>query len=248
MNYIGVDIGSTYTKYCVLNRDGRMERLFRETSPIRQKAYFQEKLAELRSVYPECRIVSCGYGRANIPNFKIVSELTALAVGAEDQMPGNPAVLDIGGQDTKIILQNKGKIREFFLNDKCAAGCGMFLHNVLSMLEIPFREVRLEGGATPEIQLSSVCAVFAQSEIVELIAAGVEERQIIEAVLWHILTKAKNLAGKVDSTSLLLSGGLTEIPGIAAMAQTVIGQNIIIPPNAPYLSAIGCARLAQRSE
>lgn len=241
MYRIGIDVGSTFTKYCILETDTGNLRLFAEQTPIRQREYFMDKLSELRSSYPGCTVVSCGYGRKNVDFDKTVSELTALAAGAARQCPDIPVILDIGGQDTKIIRQEGGRLKAFFVNEKCAAGCGIFLGNVLHLLRTDFKELDLTEAAAPEIRLSSVCAVFAQSEIVELLAADVSGAEIILAVLEQILTQAKALLNKVDRAGMALSGGLTQIPGIQRFAERVLDRQILIPENGIYLSAIGCA-------
>ena len=94
---IGIDIGSTYTKTCVLNDDYSIQRLSSDITPIRQKEFFRRKLVELQDEYSEVQIASCGYGKANIASLKSVSELTALACGSESIMPGMEVILDIGG-------------------------------------------------------------------------------------------------------------------------------------------------------
>ena len=244
MSAIGIDVGSTYTKYCVLG-DGT--ELFSERTPVRQRAFFADRLQKLRAQYRDCMVVSCGYGRENVTGGHAVSELSALAAGVFHQAPGLEYVLDIGGQDTKLIRQEGGKIRAFFVNDKCAAGCGMFLSNTLHMLGLPFEKTDLTDGVLPGCRLSSTCAVFAQSEIVELIAEGVPEEEIVRAVVVQILTQARTLLGKVDCGSIGLSGGLTLIPGIEKYAEAVLERPVAIPENAAYLAAIGCARMAERS-
>lgn len=244
MRAIGIDVGSTYTKYCVL---GDEMELFTERTPVRQKEFFTDKLRELRSKYGDNPTVSCGYGRRNVLGDYTVSELSALAMGCSFLTPETAFVLDIGGQDTKLIRQENGKLREFFVNDKCAAGCGMFLGNILNTLSVPFESVDLTDGVLPDLRLSSTCAVFAQSEIVELIAGGMAEDTIIRAVIVHILTQAKALLCKVDCETVALSGGLTQIPGILRYAEKVIEKPVALPKNASYLSAIGCALIAERS-
>ena len=243
MYRIGIDVGSTYTKYCVQESDGRTVELFWEQTPVRQKEYFREKLAQLRERYPGCRIVSCGYGRRNVEFDRTVSELTALAAGAAAVCPSVPVILDIGGQDTKVVRQERGRLKAFFVNEKCAAGCGLFLRNVLDLLYVSFRDLDLTGGEVPELRLSSVCAVFAQSEIVELIAEGVPEERIIRAVIVQILTQAKVLLGKVDCEQVVLSGGLTHIPGIQSYAERVWGKKVTVPKSGAFLSSIGCTML-----
>ena len=240
MRQIGIDVGSTYTKYCIM-KDHSIEQLFSEKTPIRQKEYFEKKLQELRADYPDAEIISCGYGKNNVPGTKAINELTALARGAEYMVPGAELVLDIGGQDTKIIRQENGQLKEFFINDKCAAGSGMFLTNVCAMLDSSFRGIRLIPYEEMDIRISSVCAVFAQSEIVELIAANVNEQAIISAVVYQILTQAKPLVSKVKNGPLVLSGGLTKIPGIEEYAGRILDRECRVIPNAEYLAATGCA-------
>lgn len=245
MSGIGIDIGSTYTKVCVLGEGETIEALCSEGTPVRQKEYFAEKLRSLRESYGVLPVVSCGYGRRNIDGSRTVSELSALAAGVDRLAPEAETVLDIGGQDTKLIRQREGKLLSFFVNDKCAAGCGMFLENTLHRLNIPFAALDLRDGRLPDLRLSSTCAVFAQGEIVERIAQGVPEDVILRAVLVQILTQAKALLSKADCEEVYLSGGLTRIPGIASYAQDVLEKPVKVTENAAYLSAIGCAVLAE---
>lgn len=246
MSGIGIDAGSTYTKYCILDENARIRELFSEPTPIRQKEYFPKKIDALREQYGDLPVVSCGYGRGNIPGIRTVSELSALAMGIGYELPDAEAVLDIGGHDTKLIRQRGGKLTSFFLNDKCAAGCGMFLENTLRRLGLPFEALDLTDGRLPGIRLSSTCAVFAQSEIVERIAEGVPEEEILRAVLVQILTQAKTLLGKMDCEGIILSGGLAQIPGMEAFARVVLEKPAVCPEHAPYFSALGCALMADR--
>ena len=244
MSGIGIDAGSTYTKYCILDENARIRELFSEPTPVRQKEHFSQRLGILRERYGDLPVVSCGYGRRNIAGIRAVSELSALALGVGYEFPGAAAVLDIGGQDTKLIRQREGKLEAFFINDKCAAGCGMFLGNTLHRLCVPFEVLDLTDGRMPGIRLSSTCAVFAQSEIVERIAEGVPEEEILRAVIVQILTQAKALLGKMDCGEILLSGGLARIPGIGAFARAVLEKPVVCPEHAPYFSALGCALMA----
>ncbi|KAI4448780.1 2-hydroxyisocaproyl-CoA dehydratase activator [Eubacterium plexicaudatum ASF492] len=241
MHCIGIDIGSTYTKYCIMDANGIIEELYSEKTPVRQKEYFMQKIQDLRTHYPDAQVISCGYGKRNVSALKNINELTALACGMQYLSPGMDIALDIGGQDTKVIIQNQGALKEFFLNDKCAAGCGMFLINALNLLKMGFKDIELQNGMEPEFMLSSVCAVFAQSEMVELLAQDYHPQVIIRAVVWQILNQAKTLLTKVECDGILLTGGMTKIAGIKSYAERVFGKKVVIPQNAAYLSAIGCA-------
>lgn len=241
MSYkIGIDIGSTYTKYCVANQKNEIVRLFSERTPVRQREYFEKKIKEINNIYPEAQIVSCGYGKKNVLAVKRINELTALAKGSYFFEPDVNVILDIGGQDTKVIYQQDGKLNQFFINDRCAAGSGMFLLNICKLLEKNLEEVDLCGVEEPNIKLSSVCAVFAQSEIVELIADNVSEEKIINAVIWQMLIQAKRLIDKVNTPIILLSGGLTQIKGIDEYIKRATGLECIVNKEAIYYSAIGC--------
>ncbi len=248
MYSVGVDIGSTYTKYCIMN-DRKIEKLFCEKTPIRQKEYFENRARELLSEYPNASIVSCGYGRGNISSVKRINELTALARGVGYVCPEHELILDIGGQDTKIIRQKNGQLKEFFVNDKCAAGSGIFLSNVLNMLGEDFDSIDLTGAKEPEIHLSSVCAVFAQSEIVEVIAkSSPESAEIINSVIWQILKKSEPLLDKAIGEELLLSGGLSQLKGISDFADLVFNKKVSTSPDGRFFSAIGAAITAFKEE
>lgn len=241
MYSVGVDIGSTYTKYCVMN-GGKIEKLFCEKTPVRQKEYFENKERELLSQYPGAKIVSCGYGRGNISSLRRINELTALARGVGYVCPECETVLDIGGQDTKIIRQKNGQLKEFFVNDKCAAGSGIFLSNVLNMLGEDFDSIDLTDAKEPGIRLSSVCAVFAQSEIVEIIAKNsAGGGTIIKAAVWQIFKKSEHLKDKLTGEEILLSGGLSEIKGISGFAGLALGKRVKTDPLGRFFSAIGAA-------
>lgn len=243
MYKVGIDVGSTYTKYCVI-KDNEIVELNSNKTPVRQKAYFDNKILDIKERYPECSIVSCGYGKNNIAALKNVNELIALAKGVNFVSKESLIVLDIGGQDTKIIKQEDGALREFFVNDKCAAGSGMFLSNTCNLLGIDFTKIELIMPDEIKIDLSSVCVVFAQSEIVELISGNIDENTIISAVIKHIFQQSKKLLAKVNCDCILLSGGLTNIKNIDRFAEEILQKKCIIVDESHYLSAIGCALLA----
>lgn len=239
---IGIDVGSTYTKYCVMDENHAILSLFNEKTPIRQKEYFERKIYELRKYYDsEIEFISCGYGKNNIEGIKAINELTALAKGTEYLYPEQHFVLDIGGQDTKLIRQENGKLKEFFLNDKCAAGSGLFLGNVVNMLNKSFEEISLVIYKDMNLKLSSVCAVFAQSEIIELVAKNVAEDVIFSAVVSQIITQAKVLLSKVTCNKILLSGGMVHIPNVREYAENILEKKCLVDLQNGYLSAIGCA-------
>lgn len=240
MYRVGIDVGSTYTKYAVTN-NGRIVEFYSEKTPVRQKEYFDEKKKEIDQRYPDAEIISCGYGKGNVSGIRKINELTALASGADFFCPECEVILDIGGQDTKLIKQQDGKLISFFVNDKCAAGSGQFLVNTLTLLDMDFSDIGHIEISHDDPSLSSTCAVFAQSEIVELIADNIEPDAIIRAVITQILMKAKALLRKVKTDKILLSGGLTNISGIETVSSEILGvQCLLNRQYGGFMSAVGC--------
>lgn len=240
---IGIDVGSAYTKYCVMNDAWEM-RLSFEKTPVCQREYFVQKEILLRKEYPNCRIVSCGYGRENVSSFQKENELIALSKGVGYVCPETQLVLDIGGQDTKLIRLEKGVLKEFFINDKCAAGSGSFLTETLNQMGVKFGEIDLATYSEPRITLSSVCAVFARSELVRYLAEDVPVETLIGAVIWQILKKTEALLDKTQDGKLLLSGGLTGLKGFCEYAQKALKRDCFVDHYSNYFSAIGCALMA----
>lgn len=240
---IGIDVGSTYTKFCIMDHKYKIISLFSEKTPINQIAYFEEKVERMREVYPGSSIVSCGYGRENIRYGKIVNELIALAKGAEFLMPKCNYILDIGGQDTKAIYQENGHIKKFFMNDVCAAGSGQFLLNVTNQLGLRIDEIMLIDFEQ-KYRLSTTCAVFAQGEIVKMIADNVSEKDILSAVIMQIINQTKNLIGKLGGDNIYLTGGFVNIPGIEQLVGKTLGISCKAIDNGNYAAAIGCALYA----
>ena len=120
----------------------------------------------------------------------------------------------------------------------------MFVANTTNLLQTEFRDISLLGSEQPSVKLSSTCAVFAQSEITELIADNAQPEEIMKGVIWQVLVQSKALLGKVRCDRLLFTGGLSQIPGIEIYASSVFGIPVTIPEHSAYLSAIGAAIIA----
>lgn len=239
MYRIGIDVGSSFTKYCVMSEE-QIIMLECEETPIRQAEYFEKKVEELTDRFPNAVIIACGYGRDNVEGLRTVNELSALARGIEYMLPGSEILIDIGGQDAKIIRQENGRLKEFFLNDKCAAGSGIFLNSICSLLKVPLKEINLDA-VDSEVKISSVCAVFAQTEVVRLISQNVPESVIIKAIIIHILEKAGALLKNVKTDRIVFTGGLAEIDGIDQLARQIWNMQCETVQNGQFLAAIGCA-------
>ena len=207
------------------------------------RAVLEELAAETGTACQEMRVIATGYGRVGIDFAdKAVTEITCHALGAEYLMPGVRTVIDIGGQDSKVISVEQGKVVSFQMNDKCAAGTGRFLEMSSHRLGIDLSDLSrlLEPGKC--CSLSSMCAVFADSEIVSLLAAGKSREEIAGGILQSVATRVMALAGRMDlAAPVLLTGGLAELYGLAEALGRQVGYQVETSSLSRYAGAIGAA-------
>jgi predicted CoA-substrate-specific enzyme activase len=157
-------------------------------------------------------------------------------------MPGVRTVIDIGGQDCKVIAVEKGRVISFQMNDKCAAGTGRFMQMVLERFnaDISLMDTLLAAGKI--IQLNSTCAVFAESEIIGLLARGYSREEIVGGVALSMAVKISSLAARVGlRPPVVLTGGLAESSGIRRALSQVLKVEVQFLPQGIYAGAIGAA-------
>jgi predicted CoA-substrate-specific enzyme activase len=249
----GIDCGSSFCKG-VLLRDGTpLAFVLRPTGwnvEATGRLVLEELLAQgLSAENPEAvpvTLAATGYGREKIRRAAgTLTEISAHARGAELLCPGVRTVIDIGGQDSKVIAVNEGRAQDFQMNDKCAAGSGRFLEMAAKRLELDAaaREELLALGK--ETALNSVCAVFAESEIIGLLAQGVSREEILGGAVVSIARRIAALAGRTGVRSpAALSGGLSESPGVCKILSRVLGVELRPVPRGVYAGAVGAALFA----
>ncbi len=250
----GIDIGSITTK-AALFEDGKLlatrliftgynsetagRKIFAE---IMQAAGFQE--AE------QIKIVSTGYGRASVGFAqKALTEITCHAAGARYLNKSIRSVIDVGGQDSKaILLDDNGKVKNFVMNDKCAAGTGRFLEVMARALEINlenFGPISLQSQKPA--QISSLCTVFAESEVISLIAKGVTQRDIVAGIHESIGARIAALAERAGIvTPVMFTGGVAKNIGMVKALEKALGVPVEISAYAQFTGAIGGAVLAEK--
>lgn len=250
--YAGIDIGSTCSKTVVMDGSGKiLHRLLRPTgwSSVDTADAVLKELDGFGIVQDERKVVSTGYGRASVSYAdKQVTEITCHARGAcHIYGTDNLTVIDIGGQDTKLIVVQNGQVTDFLMNDKCSAGTGRFLEvmaNTLSVrLEALCELARMGGG----VSISSMCTVFAESEVIGLIGKGEKRENIAYAVVNSIVQKVASQAGrlKLDQT-VCLTGGLCEFEYLRKRLGEVLRCEVIACPDGRYAGAAGAALSALR--
>ncbi|MCP4629134.1 MAG: 2-hydroxyglutaryl-CoA dehydratase [bacterium] len=252
---IGIDVGSITAKAAVI-KDGKVfsDKLILTGYNAR---YAGEKVFEAiikesgmdRSVVD--RIISTGYGRNSVRIAdKAITEITCHAMGAHFLNPAVRSVIDIGGQDSKAIaIDESGHVKDFAMNDKCAAGTGRFLEVMARALEVDIEDFgQISIKADRPSKISSLCTVFAESEVISLISKGEERENIIAGIHESIAARVMAMAGRTGlKTPIMMTGGVAKNIGVVKALEKKLGQPIEVSPRSQVTGAIGAALLAQRA-
>jgi len=244
---VGVDLGSRTIKICVLDGTELVHQDVVESgfAPHRQA---QEMVERFRP----CRVVATGYGRHLAHEHfadGVLTEIRAHALGMHHLAPGCTTVIDIGGQDSKVIsLDAVGRVTNFQMNDKCAAGTGRFLEIMAASLAFPLDEfgpAALE--ADEEVQINSMCTVFAESEVISMKNRGVDRRRIARAVHGTVADRIVAMLNRVGHGQYIaFSGGVAHNPCIVAMVGARLPDvSIHVPDNPDVVGALGAALQAK---
>lgn len=249
---VGIDIGSITTKAALLI-DGRIEQTTVMFTGYHSEAAGQSVFEELlrasgRTATDIDKIVSTGYGRNNVKLAdKAITEITCHGAGAHFLDPTVRTIIDIGGQDSKAMsLDENGKVKEFSMNDKCAAGTGRFLEVMARALEVDlnaFGEMALVSK-TPS-KISSLCAVFAESEVISLISKGEERESIIAGIHESIAVRVSAMARRVGVVEpVMMTGGVAKNIGVVKALEARLNKKLLVTDRAQENGAIGAAVLA----
>ncbi len=250
MYVMGIDSGSTSTNAVIMdqNREIKAFAVVRTGAKSGQSA---EKVLEMVLEQAKLkredltRIVSTGYGRVSIPFAdENVTEISCHGKGAHYFNPRVRTILDIGGQDSKAIhLNEKGEVTDFVMNDKCAAGTGRFLEMIARSLEIGIDELGPAAlKSTEEIEITSMCSVFAESEVISLIAQNKEKTDIANGVCRSIANKSYSLMKRVGlEPEYMMTGGVAKNPGVVRAVEEKIGGRLYICPEPEIVGAAGAA-------
>ncbi|MDI6796555.1 MAG: acyl-CoA dehydratase activase [Desulfatibacillaceae bacterium] len=192
-----------------------------------------------------CRIVATGYGRKTVPFADCaVTEITCYALGAFHLDPAVRSVIDIGGQDSKFIaLGPDGRVKNFVMNDKCAAGTGRFLEMIARTFAVSLDELGpLALTHKNKVKISNICAVFAESEMISLFSQGVLREDIINAAHQAIGERIGSMMGRVGlEEKVFFCGGVAKNPGMVQKLEQVLGVGLALPEDVETVGAIGAA-------
>lgn len=195
-------------------------------------------------------ISSTGYGRNNFAlSEKASSEIICHAAGVTHFVPDAKTIVDIGGQDSKVIhLGSDGKVKNFAMNDRCAAGTGKFIEMIAQTLDVPLEEAGELGLTSDEVcEISSMCAVFAESEIVGLVQNGVPVNTILRGVFHSVARRTVSLMGRsVSEGPVVFTGGVALNRGVVEALKTETGREVVVPEHPQLTGALGAAIMGAR--
>ena len=253
--FAGLDIGSTATKAAIIDGASKQVLAVAERSTgwapkeAAQKA-LDDAISRLNSPDAQVnRIVATGYGRNMASNAdKQVTEISCHALGAKHLVPDAMTVLDIGGQDSKLIsLDEHGNVRDFLMNDKCAAGTGRFISNMATALGIDLNDFGVLASSGTPAPISSMCAVFAESEVIGLTASGTSREDLAAGIVVSIANRLTSLAGRISLTpNIAFTGGTARNAELAKCFSKALNVELVAPPLAPFAGAIGAALIAAK--
>ena len=250
MYYTGIDIGSTASKVVVLDSE-KMVANFVIPTGWNSKDTSREIARRLGEMgYPideNNKVLATGYGRISVEYAqKVVTEITCHGRGGYAIVGEDCTIIDIGGQDTKVITVEKGVSTNFLMNDKCAAGTGKFLEIMANRLNVDLKELyELAEQGTP-LAISAMYTVFAESEVISHIGSGERREDIAAGVVDSVVKRVAGLVSRhAVKGRLVLTGGLSECPYLIRRLSEKVGKEIYAEPLGRYAGALGAALIAR---
>ena len=242
MILIGIDVGSRTIKLVVL--ENGLIKTVRKT----ENSFDTLKVCnDLLKGISGNSITSTGYGRHLIAEHikcDVISEISAFAMGAKYIHPACRTILDIGGQDTKAIsIDDKGNLKKFEMNDKCAAGTGRFLEIMAMTLRYTLEEFGDKALTTDEaVYINSMCTVFAESEVVSMLARGADRTKVARGIHQSIVNRSIALLKRVGvEEEIMFAGGVAYNKCIISILEQQLQRKIFIPPDPQIIGALGAA-------
>lgn len=250
MDYIGIDIGSTAAKIVVRGDHAQQMLLPTGWSSRETARLIEERLhdAGVPLGTANARTVATGYGR-NAVAFadRQVTEITCHAHGSAQDSGGTCTVIDVGGQDTKVIRVEDGVVSDFLMNDKCAAGTGKFIEIMANRLNVTIEELFAFAQRGNVLPISALCTVFAESEVISYIGEGHPREDIAAGVVDSVAGKVATLCSRQRLLpQIVLTGGLCHSPYFAERLSEKLGAAVHPLENGHFAGAYGASLLAEK--
>jgi len=253
--FAGIDIGASTTKAIIINENKEVLGHSLNSSGANFEAAAEEAFGKARKnagieVSSECIVTATGYGRRNVPYADgTKTEISCHAVGSFHYFPHAHTLIDIGGQDSKIIrVDDAGKRTSFKMNRKCAAGTGAFLEEIAFRLDIKLEQLdELAEKAKHNIHIGSYCTVFTVTEILSRIREGVDVADIIKGIFTSILKRIEEM-NALDGEVVMTGGVVAHNSFLVRMFEERAGKKVFVPPFPQLAGAFGAAIYSLRSE
>ena len=247
--YTGIDIGSTATKVVVLSDGAVADRFTLPTGWSSKETAGEVSRRLAASGYPvtgEMRVIATGYGRVSVAYAaRTVTEISCHGRGGYALMGRDCTVVDIGGQDTKVITVENGMASSFLMNDKCSAGTGKFLEIMANRLGVDMAELFDMAEKGEPLAISSMCTVFAESEVISHIGAGERREDIAAGVVDSVVNKVGGLCLRHQIRGdVILTGGLCDCAYLVKRLSAKIKAPVHSDPMGRYAGALGAALIA----
>ena len=252
---LGLDVGASATKAVLLDAAGQVcARALRKSGAdfaAAARACLEEVTAAAGVGAKEIeRVVATGYGRRSVDfATSTVTEITCHARGCYESLARAMTIVDIGGQDNKVIVvEASGGRRSFKMNRKCAAGTGAFLEEIASYLDTPLSTLSdLARQATSKVELGSFCTVFARTELLKLIAQGTPLPEMAKAAYRSVVKRILEM-DPLTGDVVLTGGVVAHNPIIVELLSEALGRNVLVPDHPQYTGALGAALIAQQND
>ncbi len=242
--YIGIDLGSTTVKAVALN-ERVLASAIKPTgaNPRKTGEAVLEQVLQIAGRSAD-KIIATGYGRVTFSADEIVSEITAHAMGSHYLFPGARTVIDIGGQDSKVTkIDSYGRVLDFAMNDRCAAGTGRFIENTARALEISLEEFSLKSLASRSpANINSMCTVFAESEVISLIAQGTSIEDVSAGVYASVARRIKAMVERIGiEDQVVFTGGTAKSIAMKKALEDALKIKLAVPEDPQMVGALGAA-------
>lgn len=249
--FAGIDIGSTMTKVVIMN-EGIISSVIGPTGPEQRRLankVMEEALNKAELAFASINyIVATGYGRINVPFAdKQVTEITCHAKGVASLFPEAKTVIDIGGQDSKGIKIDNGRPIDFVMNDKCAAGSGRYLEITADALGINIEEMGdLALQSENPAQISNICTIFAEQEVVDKLSEGIPLRDLVAGVLESLANRVSRMVKRLKvEEAVVITGGVAKNAGLVKALSEKLGYHVSVPSEPLLTGAVGAAILGK---
>ncbi|MCP1102066.1 putative CoA-substrate-specific enzyme activase [Aequitasia blattaphilus] len=248
MNCVGIDIGSTASKVVVLGEKEIRFVLPTGWSSKDTSRLIKDKLVEAGiDVHDETtKVVATGYGRVAVEYAdEIITEITCHGRGGRELVGGECGIIDVGGQDTKVIILENGMVRDFMMNDKCSAGTGKFIEVMANRLGVDLEELFELAKTGEKVSISSLCTVFAETEIISHIGEGKKREDLAAGIIDSVAEKVAQLCRRMGLPETnILTGGLSDNKYFAGILSKKLRKEVKGTKEGRFAGALGAALFA----